>query len=75
MARREGGGAFVGVAHPPTLKITSELRKRCGAKGIRTPDLLDANESTWAFGLADSVGGVENALVKALKRLAGKGGR
>jgi hypothetical protein len=27
-----------------------------GAKGIRTPDLLDANESTWAFVAVDFVG-------------------
>jgi hypothetical protein len=60
MARREGGGAFVGVAHPPTLKITSELRKRCGAKGIRTPDLLDANESICAFVTPNWVGCVRN---------------
>ena len=29
--------------------LTSNGLRRRGAKGIRTPDLLDANESTWAF--------------------------
>ena len=27
--------------------MSSDLRKRGGAKGIRTPDLLDANESRY----------------------------
>jgi hypothetical protein len=28
----------------------------CGAKGIRTPDLLDANETIWAFVAPSCVG-------------------
>jgi hypothetical protein len=31
-------------------------RFTCGAKGIRTPDLLDANESIWAFAAERCVG-------------------
>jgi hypothetical protein len=30
-----------------TRDIRPELLKLCGAKGIRTPDLLDANESRY----------------------------
>jgi hypothetical protein len=32
-----------------TGRIALDLLKLCGAKGIRTPDLLDANESISAF--------------------------
>jgi hypothetical protein len=35
------------------------------------PDLLDANETTWAFGPADRVGSVGKARVTALKQLGG----
>ena len=30
-----------------TLEHVADLLKLCGAKGIRTPDLLDANESRY----------------------------
>ena len=39
-----------------TSKSTSDQLKLCGAKGIRTPDLLDANENNWAFITVDRVG-------------------
>ena len=41
-----------------------------GAKGIRTPDLLDANESTWAFALVEQVGGAGKLHVTWLVTLA-----
>jgi hypothetical protein len=50
--------------------MRSELPKLCGAKGNRTPDLLDTNEWTWAFAAVDTVGCTENLLVKRLSTLA-----
>jgi hypothetical protein len=41
-----------------------------GAKGIRTPDLLDANESTWVFVTSNCVGCARNLLVRALGAMA-----
>jgi len=41
-----------------------------GAKGIRTPDLLDANETNWAFADVDCVGLANNQQVKRLAALA-----
>ena len=38
------------------FEIAPELRIYGGAKGIRTPDLLDANEWTWAFVAVDRIG-------------------
>jgi hypothetical protein len=46
-----------------------------GAKGIRTPDLLDANESTWAFMPVDRVGCDRKPHVRALEQLGSKGFR
>jgi hypothetical protein len=37
-----------------------------GAKGIRTPDLLDANETTWAFVTRSCDGCARKLLVTAL---------
>jgi hypothetical protein len=37
---------------------------------IRTPDLLDANETNWAFVFVERVGFVNNSLVKRLTTLA-----
>ncbi|BBY13836.1 hypothetical protein MMARJ_45760 [Mycobacterium marseillense] len=48
------------------------LMKLCGAKGNRTPDLLDANESTWAFGTACNVGRVKFLQVDGLATLGTK---
>src|SRR5690349_17513344 len=57
-----------------TLKSAFYLRFLCGAKGNRTPDLLDANESTWAFVAVNTVGCDRKSLARALVMLAGDGG-
>jgi hypothetical protein len=41
--------------------------------GNRTPDLLDANETNWAFDAVYSVGCVENLLVRELAALVSIG--
>jgi hypothetical protein len=51
--------------------ICPELLKVCGAKGIRTPGLLDANESTWAFAVVGRVGGERKGHVTRFTTLAG----
>ena len=48
-----------GVANGPQVVVAdrcSGLAKLCGAKGIRTPALLDAIESTWTFATLGRVG-------------------
>jgi hypothetical protein len=50
--------------------MRSELLELLGAKANRTPDLLDANEWTWAFVAVDTVGCTENLLVKRFATLA-----
>jgi hypothetical protein len=37
---------------------------------MRTADLLDANEWTWAFAAVETIGRTENVLVKRLATLA-----
>ena len=46
-----------------------------GAKGIRTPDLLDANESNWTFTGSSCVGCVKSSQVSVLVRLAAESRR
>jgi hypothetical protein len=57
----------------------ADLLKHCGAKGgakgIRTPDLLDANETTRTFATLDHVGCDRKPHVTALEQLGSKGGR
>jgi hypothetical protein len=53
-----------------TTEYRSDLPRCFGAKGNRTPDLLDANESTWAFIRVDLVDRVKNFQVRALTALA-----
>jgi hypothetical protein len=52
------------------LRRWSEWFSESGAKGIRTPDLLDANESTWALVLVSPVDSASKSLVRALMTLA-----
>jgi len=52
----------------------SSPRPRSGAPevdGFADADLLDANETTWAFKPTDRVGSVRKAQVTALKQLGG----
>jgi hypothetical protein len=50
---------------------------RCAraAFAVETTDLLDANESTWAFAVVDRIGCDRKPLVKALAMLVGDGAR
>jgi len=48
------------------IDASPDLLKLCGAKGIRTPDLLDANESNWVFVKPSCVDYAEKPLAMAL---------
>ena len=50
----------------PNRKSGFDLLKYGGAKGIRTPHLLDANESVLAFVAASCAGCARKPLVRAL---------
>ena len=58
------------AATPP--KSCKWPRPNAGANGNRTPDLLDANETTWTFEVVDCVGRVNNSQVNRLEALTGR---
>ncbi len=56
----------------PGLQQVSLLIRVGLAIGSPHPDLLDVNESTWAFGTVESLGCDEKSHVTALEKLGGK---